>query len=213
MQILYKLTDKGGFTRNKTRWGANRTNTARRLKAKEFPKLCTDTVLHAYDHPYLASLMAPWHVSDATGTLWLAYGHVVVRDGSKVGVRELTTLHKVQLPKVTGVQVRTVSARLALAQNPPAPFVKWAEEALAGRVDMTANLNSLEIFGGGHPAARHAFHDLRDQVTRLDDLRLRHAFTAGVNIPKVLNEVFGTKPLARVRLLKKLVKPAKKVRK
>ena len=61
--ILYKLTDKDGYTRRgqlgETLWGPGVSRTATGDKAE----LCTDGVIHAYTNPWLGLFLNPIHAN------------------------------------------------------------------------------------------------------------------------------------------------------
>jgi hypothetical protein len=130
---LYKLTDSEGYTRrgerNETKWGVGVTH-----RATGRGGLCTSGVIHAYEHPLLASFMNPIHADVKNPILWHAEGEVTHREGQlKCGVRELTTLHKARLPKITQEQRVRISIYCALTQYNDPAFVKWANDWLSGK--------------------------------------------------------------------------------
>jgi hypothetical protein len=61
--ILYKLTDKDGYTRRgrtgETLWGPGVSHTATGDEAE----LCTDGVIHAYTDPWLGLFLNPIHAN------------------------------------------------------------------------------------------------------------------------------------------------------
>jgi len=58
MSTLYKFTDSEGKTFRGTQWGQNVTNEATGISGL----LCSDSWIHAYEHPLIASLMYPIHI-------------------------------------------------------------------------------------------------------------------------------------------------------
>src|SRR5271166_5303984 len=133
MTILYKLTDQNGKTRagkkNETTWGDGVTHSAAKGKAV----LCTRTVIHAYISPEMAVLLNPVHANIDNPILWEAAGRIVVRDGDLiVGVKTLTTIRQIDLPKASATQ-RVAFAILgtkAICTEPS--FVAWADAWLSG---------------------------------------------------------------------------------
>ena len=127
---LYKLTDERGKTRNNTQWGKNVTHEAPGKDAV----LCTDTVIHAYEHPLLAVFFNEIHVSFAHPRLWEASGDVVIRDGQvKCGCKRMTTIREIQVPDITPEQKVEIAVRLAKQVVTNKEWNDWADEWLSGR--------------------------------------------------------------------------------
>jgi len=99
MSTLYKLTDKDGYTYNRSmHWEVGTTHNA---KAGE-PILCSPTVIHAYESPLLAELMDIRHGNyGSSKLLWEAKGEVIISDGLKVGVKTLTIVSSLKIPKIS----------------------------------------------------------------------------------------------------------------
>lgn len=126
---LYKLTNDEDQTRGGMQWGENVTHRVRCAGAK----LCTREVIHAYEHPLLAAILSPVHVSFKHPQLWEAKGVVVARDGQlKVGVKRLTTLHKIPLPEITNEQRVQLAIIIALKVARASGFTTWAKSWLNG---------------------------------------------------------------------------------
>ena len=125
---LYKLTDDKNCTRGGTEWGKGITHKANR-KGKE---LCTSDVIHAYRHPLLAVLLNPIHTDFHKIRLWEAEGEVVADDGLKVGCKELTTVKRIRVPKITTEQRVRFAILCALEVYNDRDFAKWAEAWLDG---------------------------------------------------------------------------------
>lgn len=135
MTELIKLTDADSFTRsgrrNAMRWGAGVTNDA----TGEGFKLCTNGVIHAYKTPLLAVLMDPSHANYLRkgGIAWLAMGNIVADDGLKIGCKRLTTVRRVDLPKVTKSQ-NTAFGILSVMEVCHIPKWRlWADNWLTGK--------------------------------------------------------------------------------
>lgn len=128
MEKLYKLTDEKGGTCGGMQWGVNVTHRAnpplnywesritkgkivvknvtkeqaKKKRIKREPRLCTDTVIHAYRNKNLAFLINYRHAGFPEPRIYSARGKVVVDDGAKVGCLQLTTIRKLQKPKWIG---------------------------------------------------------------------------------------------------------------
>ena len=130
---LYKLTDKEGYTRrgmrNETQWGEGVTHTA-----YGYGGLCTDGVIHAYEHPLLAAFMNPIQANLKDPQLWEAEGEIVAREGQlKCGVKTLTTLRKIDLPVISTEQRVEIAIRCALLVYKDPNFLQWAENWISGK--------------------------------------------------------------------------------
>jgi hypothetical protein len=131
-KILYKLTDKNGFTKGNTKWGENVNH---KVKHKGY-HLCSKELIHAYEHPFLAAALHICHVSYDGLQLWKAKTNCrkIITDGSKVGVKSLTTIHKIPLPTVT-FNNKVIFAILLLRKiygecERHRTFYEWSEEWL-----------------------------------------------------------------------------------
>lgn len=106
VQRLYKLT-----LNNETRHRVIRLTNGKVLKptplrqemggTRALHQLCSDTVIHAYEHPILALLFDHKHgryLTESTVVWWLMEGQVVVRDGTKAGSTEMKALWPIVYP-------------------------------------------------------------------------------------------------------------------
>lgn len=106
MVTLYKLTDAEGWTRrsepNALLWAPGVTHEAQGEKLE----LCTDGLIHAYEHPLLAVLLNPIHANYSPAKLWRCEtSSIPVREGQlKCGVRRLTCVEEMPLPEVSAAQ-------------------------------------------------------------------------------------------------------------
>ena len=135
MTQVYKLADRNGRTRDGTQWGEGVTHSAQAGGTT----LCTDQVVHAYRSLNLAVMMDPVHRAfGPSAVAFQAEGEVVVDDGTKVGVKTLTTTSKVQLPEVTISQrvAFGILASLSVYRDPE--YLEWAQNWLNG-TDRSAN--------------------------------------------------------------------------
>ena len=96
---LYKLTDQNDITHLDTKWGEGVTH---KLPPCQRPRLCSSTVIHAYQNANLAYLLNPIHGAVRSPKLYKAEGKVVVQDWGKVGCFELTTVEEMAPPSWVG---------------------------------------------------------------------------------------------------------------
>lgn len=111
MTTLYKLTTRDGKTRkgcyNETQWGEGIKH---RAKGPKDGELCSNSFIHAYEHPIIAVLMNPAHADIRQPLLWEARGKIAERNGSlKVGCRSLTTIKQIEMPKISLKQKRKIA--------------------------------------------------------------------------------------------------------
>jgi hypothetical protein len=125
----YKLTDKNGMTQNDTKWGENVTHEAKKGKIE----LCSETCIHCYSDPLMASFFNSIHADIQDPLLWEAevYGETIT-DGCKIGCRKLTTIKQIPLPEITIEQRVTIGIKAALKNYHESSFVEWAEKWLSG---------------------------------------------------------------------------------
>lgn len=132
MTKLYKLTDEKGKTRakgNELQWGEGVTHIAKGVGSE----LCTDGVIHAYEHPLIAIVLCPIHAAFDELRLWEAEGEIVAREGQlKCGVKTLTTVREIPVPEITLEQRVRFAISCALEVCQEEYFVQWAQKWLNG---------------------------------------------------------------------------------
>jgi len=130
----YKLTDEKGQTNEDTQWGENITHRA----IGEGSELCTQDVIHVYDHPLKAAMFNPIHANFTIPHLWeCRVRKVVANDGLKVGVKSCTTIKEIPLPEITMEQRVRFAIYCSLEVYSDKDFIKWANNWLNGK-DRTA---------------------------------------------------------------------------
>ena len=125
---LYKLTDSENRTQNGTIWGKGVTHTARGAGSR----LCTSDVIHAYTDPYIAVFMNPLHANINKPIMWEARGNVIADDGTKVGVKSLTTIRKIKLVSLSYHQKVAIGIKCAFTVYKSKEYKKWGENWLNG---------------------------------------------------------------------------------
>ncbi len=127
----YKLTDANGCTYGGTQWGEGATHKAQGAGST----LCTGDVIHVYDSPLKAVFMNPIQgkFNLVTAKLWKCrVRQVVADDGTKVGVKECTTIEEAPLPVLTIEQRVEVAIRIARLTSKDAAWNRWADRWLDG---------------------------------------------------------------------------------
>ena len=125
---LYKLTGKGGCTKNNTHWDIGVTH-----EVTGVPELCTRTVLHAYTSPLLAAFMWPAHLHGNPEQFFVCEGEVVISDGTKVGCQKLTVIDTFELPELTDCQRVAFGILSALQVYKDNTYQSWAGNWLTGK--------------------------------------------------------------------------------
>ena len=118
---LYKVTDREGYTRNRTIWRVGSVKAKAAWQRK--PHLCSQDVYHAFWHPDVALLLLPNYVSFETITIAEPRGRLVhlfavegtpeVVDAVKVGSWKLKVTEEIALPAwYTDLPTRLVARAL-----------------------------------------------------------------------------------------------------
>ena len=124
----YKLTDHNNRTRG-TLWGENVTHKAKG-KGND---LCSEDVIHVYDHPLKAAMFNANHANFNNPVLWeCRVKRVVANDCLKVGVKECTTIKVILLPEITTNQRVRFGIYCALEVYYDKEFIEWADAWLSG---------------------------------------------------------------------------------
>jgi hypothetical protein len=131
MSTLYKLTDKDGYTYNRSmHWEVGTTHNAKTGK----PILCSPTVIHAYKSPLLAELMDKRHGQyGSSKLLWKAKGDVVISEGLKVGVKTLTIITPLKIPKVSTIQRVAFAIYCGMEVCKNDKWLTWAQNWLSNK--------------------------------------------------------------------------------
>ena len=163
--ILYKLTDENDQTYGKMQWGKGVTH---RATGKGW-NLCTNDLIHAYKHPLLAAFFNSIHAGYINPHLWVCKVTdkcKIIDDGTKVGVKSLTTIKQMELPKITAEQRIEVAIRSTLLVYQEQPFVEWANNWLNGNNrdmpidDILATIGNYYYINGIFPASA-AYYAIR----------------------------------------------------
>jgi len=167
---LYKLTDKDGCTRNGTQWGPGVQNEAR--DPGKGP-LCGPGWIHAYEHPLLAVLHDPIHGEFLTrqdvrlcpihgeflarqdARLWECEtdDQEPLRDGQmKIGVRSLTTIREIPIPRITLEQRARYAIPCAKLVYSEPKWVAWVDSWLDGSDRTSAAAWAAEAWASAREA-------------------------------------------------------------
>jgi hypothetical protein len=108
--LLYKFVSDEFKTKNATRWAVGVKNEAQGLGNA----LCTDGVLHGYEHPLLAVFLKSQHVEDEFKILIeVDSSEIVARDGLKVGSKRQQMIRQIDAPDITVKQRIEIAKRIS----------------------------------------------------------------------------------------------------
>ena len=130
MLTLYKLTDENDQTFGGTQWGEGVTHSGTGKG-----ELCGPGWIHAYTDPLLAVLLNPIHANFKNPHLWRATTRcrkVKTDHGLKVGVKTLTTVKRLPLPRVTTEQRARFAVLCAKTVCDDPAWNTWAARWLSG---------------------------------------------------------------------------------
>ena len=129
-RTLYKVTDENSQTYGGCQWGPGVTHIA-----DGEGELCTEHWIHAYPHPLVAVFMNPidGNYDAKTMKLWEAQGVVGATDhGLKVGCTTLTTVRRMEVPRITAEQRVAAAILCAKLVYDNAAWNSWADGWLSG---------------------------------------------------------------------------------
>ena len=125
----YKLTNENCQTEGSTTWGEGITHKA----TGKGKALCSNDVIHVYDHPLKAAIFNCIHARFTNPVLWeCKIKKVVANDQLKIGVKQCTTIKQIPLPKITTAQRVHFAILCTLQVYKEESFVKWANSWLSG---------------------------------------------------------------------------------
>jgi len=94
-ETLYKLTNQNQETQGGTKWDAGVEHSHEK---RDYPRLCSGDVFHAYRNANLAFLLNPNHADIENPILWECEGEVAVSDWGNVGCFSLKITKRLPAP-------------------------------------------------------------------------------------------------------------------
>lgn len=120
----YKLTNEKLQTHNGFQWVIGREV----VIEKPGNQLCTDQVLHFYDHPTLAVIFNPIHADISEPRLFECnVKDIVAHDKLKGGCKKMTLVKEIDLPAITSEQKVLFAIECAKQARQPKGWREWAE--------------------------------------------------------------------------------------
>jgi hypothetical protein len=146
---FYKLLTQDLTSHNKTKWELNKTITV----TKEGIQMCTDQVLHCYNHPLLALIFNPIHAKISNPRLFeINVDAIVNTDGLKYASKSQTLIKELTIPEITTEQRIEFAIRVAKLVCKDTKWNTWADNWL-DKSDRTK-----ESASDAGSAAAYAYH-------------------------------------------------------
>lgn len=125
----YKLLTQEMTSYNNTEWKLNETITVE----KEGVEMCTDQVLHCYNHPLLAVVFNPIHANIKNPKLFeINVDKIVNTDGLKFASKSQTLIKEIPLPEISLEQRIEFGIRVVKLVYKDEKWNLWADRWLNG---------------------------------------------------------------------------------
>jgi hypothetical protein len=129
MQKYYKLLSKEMTSHNDTKWELNVPISIE----KPGKEMCTDQVLHCYNHPLLAVFLKPIHTNIKEPCLFeIVVDEIVNSDGLKFASKSQTLINEIPLPEISTEQRIAISIKIAKTVYKDEKWNEWADKWLSG---------------------------------------------------------------------------------
>jgi hypothetical protein len=131
----YKLLTQDLTSYEDTKWEIGTPITI----AKEGVEMCSDQVLHCYNHPVLAVVFNPIHASIYNPKLFeIEVDKIVATDGLKFASKSQTLIREISLPEITTKQKIEFAIKVAKLVYKGKSWNSWANDWLS-REDCSKN--------------------------------------------------------------------------
>lgn len=125
----YKLLTQEMTSHKNTKWELNVPVTVE----KEGVEMCTDQVLHCYNHPLLAVIFNSFHVLIENPKLFeINVDKIVNTDGLKFASKSQTLIEEIPLPEISTEQKVEFAIRVAKTVYKEKKWNEWADKWLNG---------------------------------------------------------------------------------
>lgn len=125
----YKLLTQDLKSHNNTQWQIGVPVTIQ----KEGVEMCTDQVLHCYNHPLLAVLLNPIHANISNPKLFeISVDKIVANDGLKFASKSQTLIGEISLPQINTKQKIEFAIKVAKLVYKAPKWNLWADSWLNG---------------------------------------------------------------------------------
>ena len=131
--IKYKLVDQEGYTRKGLTGETYWLDGEKKMARGKGVELCTDDLIHYYDHPLLAVLFNPIHASiENPRLIKIEIDKEGAYDGLKGGGKKAKFTKEVKLPEITTEQIVTFAIKISLVFCRDTEYRKWAGNWING---------------------------------------------------------------------------------
>jgi hypothetical protein len=154
---FYKLLTQDMTSHKDTKWELNKTITV----TKEGNQMCTDQVLHCYNHPLLAILFNPLHADISNPRLFeINVDEIVNTDGLKYASKSQTLIKELTIPEISLEQRIEFGIRVAKLVYKDTKWNTWADNWLdkSDRTKESAYAAGSAAAYAYHAAANAACH-------------------------------------------------------
>ena len=147
----YKLLTQDLKSHNDTQWQIGVPITI----AKKGVKMCSDQVLHCYNHPLLAVIFNSFHVLIENPKLFeINVDKIVNTDGLKFASKSQTLIEEIPLPEISTEQKVEFAIRVAKTVYKEKKWNEWADKWLNGDYEFIVGWFSWEIVIGITPKTK-----------------------------------------------------------
>jgi hypothetical protein len=150
MQKYYKLLSQKMTSYNRMKWEINKPITI----FKPGNEMCTDQVLHCYNHPLLAAFLNPIHLGISDPRLFLIeVDEIVASDGLKFASKSQKILEEMPYIDISISKRIEIGIRVAKTVYSDEGWNLWADKWLNGTVRSKESANAAD---GADAAAAYA---------------------------------------------------------
>jgi len=152
--MYYKLLSQEMTSHNGTKWELNVPITI----LKPGNEMCSDQVIHCYNHPLLASFLNPIHANISNPRLFLiSVDEIVASDGLKFASKSQTLLEEIPYIDISLEKRIEISIKITKTVYKDKNWNEWADRWLSG---VDRSINSADAFYAYaiNAAARAAYH-------------------------------------------------------
>lgn len=183
MQKYYKLLSQEMTSHNDTKWEIGTTITI----LKPGKEMCTDQVLHCYNHPLLAVFLNPIHADIKNPLLFeISVDEIVNSDGLKFASKSQTLINKIPLPEISTEQRIEIGIRIAKTVFKDKKWNLWADKWLSGE-DRSSDAYADAAYAAAADAADAACFDaVRTAAARAVD---KNEFN--IQLIDIVEEILG----------------------
>ena len=152
---FYKLLTQEMTSYNDTKWELNVPITVE----KEGVEMCTDQVLHCYNHPLLAVICNPIHARIRNPKIFgINVDKIVNSDGLKFASKSQTLIKEISLPEISLDQKIEFAIRVVKLVCKNEGWNEWADKWLSGEDRSKASAYAAHAYAHAyaHAAASYA---------------------------------------------------------